>query len=79
MSNIALYKSAFKAAFSVEEEKLDETFCKDRVDNWDSLRQICLITTIEDLFGILFDPEDIIAFDSYEKGTGILRKYNIEL
>lgn len=79
MSNTELYKNAFKTTFSVEEEKLDETFCKDRVDNWDSLRQVCLVSTLEDAFDIMLDPEDIIAFNSYGKGVDILRKYNIEL
>lgn len=80
MSNTELYKNAFKTIFSIEEEdKLDKRFSKNSVDNWDSLRQIYLITTIEETFNIMFDPEDIIAFDSYEKGASILKKYNIEL
>ena len=79
MNNAELYDEAFKTVFSVEREKLNDTFNKNNVDNWDSLRQITLITTIEDAFDILFDPEDIVALDSYEKGTDILKKYDIEL
>ena len=78
MNNIELYKNAFRSVFSVDDEKLDETFSKDSVDNWDSLRQLCLVTSIEEAFGIMFNPEDIIAFNSYQEGITILRKYNIE-
>lgn len=78
MDNIELYKNAFKSVFSVEDEKLDETFSKNSVDNWDSLRQLCLVTSIEEAFGVMFDPEDIISLDSYQEGMNILKKYNIE-
>lgn len=78
MNNIELYKNAFKSVFSVEDEKLDETFSKNSVDNWDSLRQLCLVTSIEEVFGIMFDPEDIISLDSYQGRMNILKKYDIK-
>jgi hypothetical protein len=38
-----------------------------------------LITLLEDDFEIMLDTDDIIDFDSYAKGTEILKKYEVEL
>ena len=38
-----------------------------------------LISAIEDSFDIMFDTDDIIDFNSFEKGIEILKKYNVEI
>ena len=34
---------------------------------------------LEDTFDIMFETEDILAFDTYVKGIDILKKYGIEM
>lgn len=46
---------------------------------WDSVGHMALIAELETAFGVLFAPEDIIDFSSYEKGQEILKiKYGID-
>lgn len=48
-------------------------------ESWDSVGHMNLISRIEDTFDIMFDTEDIIEFDSFEKGVEILKRYDVEL
>ena len=80
MSNLEILNSAFSDVFSVNEEKLNESFINVNVDGWDSIRHLTLVTAIEDAFDIMFDPEDIIAITSYKTAKEVLSsKYGIEL
>lgn len=73
------YNRIFEEIFGVEKDDLDENFTMEEVGRWNSLAHISLISSIEDEFEIMFDPEDILAFNSYEQGKKILKKYNVEL
>lgn len=49
------------------------------IETWDSVGHMALIAAIEDTFDLMLDTEDIIDFESYEKGMEILEKnYDIE-
>ena len=43
------------------------------------MRQLNLTASVEDMFDIMLDPEDILDFTSYENAKKILAKYEIEL
>jgi len=73
------YDQAFEDTFGVEAKDLKDSFSKDTVDSWDSIHQLGLVTALEDLFDIMLDPEDIMAFSSYGQGKKILQKYAIKL
>ncbi|NBJ92673.1 acyl carrier protein [Parablautia muri] len=77
MCNLEKYDEIFVDVFSIEEKNLNENIVRGAVKDWDSLGHVKLITTIEDVFNIMFDTEDILEFDSYDKGKEILKKYNI--
>ena len=79
MTNIEKYDGAFIEVFAVDKAILNDNFSKESVDSWDSVRQLSVITALEDIFDILFDPEDIIALTSYKIGKNILAKYEIFL
>ena len=49
------------------------------VEGWDSVRQLSLATAVEESFGIMLDPEDILDLTSYDNARTILAKYDIEL
>ncbi|WP_298114032.1 acyl carrier protein [uncultured Bacteroides sp.] len=79
MTNIEKYNQAFVEVFGVNESVLNDSFAKDSVDGWDSVHQLNIIALLEESFDIMFDPEDIMEFTSYEKGKIILGKYEVSL
>ena len=47
------------------------------VPSWDSVGHMGLISEIEDAFDIQFETDDIVDFNSYEKGIELLTKYDV--
>ena len=79
MSDLEKYNAVFVETFAVDVEKLNDGFSSETVDNWDSVLQLSLVTSIEDAFDVMFEPEDIMDFKSYIKGKEILAKYEVEI
>lgn len=78
MSNKEKYINAFVEALSVDADVVPSLEYQS-VSEWDSVGHMGLIAAIEDSFDIMFDTDDIIDFNSYEKGIEILKKYNVEI
>lgn len=77
MSNIEKYTKVFIDSFEVSEDKAKELNYQD-IDAWDSVGHMTLIATLEEAFDIMMDTDDIIDFNSFEKGMAILsEKYEI--
>lgn len=79
MNNLEKYNEAFKTAFKVTDKALKKDFRVDTVARWDSLAHLNLVIAIENAFGVMLDPEDIMEFRSYESGKSILAKHDIEI
>lgn len=79
MNTLDTYNSIFMETFQVEEKKLNAEFNADTIEKWDSVCQLSLVTTMEDTFDIMMEPEDIIGFKSYELGKTILQKYDVKI
>jgi len=77
MTALEKYNQIFSQNFNVDVSTLNETFSIETIDNWDSLSQMKLITALEEVFDIMFDADDIVAFSSYENGKEILKNYGI--
>ncbi len=77
MNKFEQYKKLFADALEVNLDSVEGLKYKD--DGWDSVGHMSLISCIEEYFGIEFEPEDIIAFDSFDEGINILGKYGIEI
>lgn len=77
MNTLETYNSIFIETFQVEEKDLNSDFNARTIEKWDSVCQLSLVTTVEDTFDIMMDPEDIIGFNGYEVGKTILAKYDI--
>lgn len=73
------YDEAFISALGVEASALGASFTFKDVDRWDSVAHLLLITELEDVFDVMFEPDDIIHFGSYLNGIEILKKYGVEL
>ena len=77
MTNLEKYQNAFVEGLELPCESV-ESATMDTVERWDSIGQTSLMAIIEDEFQIEFEPDEIIAFTSYQAGLDILRKRNIE-
>ena len=78
MTNIEKYKNAFCQSLGVTEDALAGLKYQD-IPAWDSVGHMSLIAALEDDFDIMMDTDDIIDFNSFEKGREILAKnYGIE-
>ena len=77
MTNLEKYNRVFMEVFLVSEKAFDQEFSNQTIKGWDSIKQLSLITSLEDEFDIMFDTEDIVAFSSYSVGKTILKKYDV--
>ena len=77
MSNKEKYVNAFVDIFGITEEQTKGLKYQD-ITAWDSVGHMSLIGALEDAFDIMMDTDDIIDFNSFEKGMEILsQKYDI--
>lgn len=72
MNNLERYDAAFATALNIPLEEVSDKLAFNVIPSWDSIGQMVLVSSIEDAFDIVFEPEDIFAFDSYRKGMDIL-------
>lgn len=79
MSNMEKYTQVFVETFEVTAEEAQKLKYQD-IEAWDSVGHMGLISALEDAFDIMMDTDDIIDFNSFEKGKEILSKadYGVE-
>ena len=79
MTNIEKYNKAFMETLEISEDQLSGLKYQ-QIPSWDSVGHMSLIGALEDAFDIMLDTNDIIDFNSYEKGKEILSKpdYGVE-
>ena len=78
MNNLENYDKVFTETFSIE-KKILEDLEYNKIEQWDSIGHMSLISGLEEKFKITFETDDIVDFSSYKKGKEILKKYKIEL
>lgn len=78
MSNKEKYINAFVETLDVSKENV-EVLKYQEIPEWDSVGHMGLIAAIEDAFDIMMDTDDIIDFNSFDKGIELLKKYNVEI
>ena len=79
MTNKEKYNKVFIDCFSVTEDVLNSNFTYQCVAAWDSVGHMGMIASLEDVFGITMETEDIIEFGSYAIGIEKLKKYGVEI
>lgn len=79
MTNLEKYTNVFAETFEIPAEKVPGLKYQD-IEAWDSVGHMGLISALEDAFDIMMDTDDIIDFNSFEKGKEILAKaeYGVE-
>ena len=75
--NIEKYNLVFSRVLNISIGELPG-LCFKSIRLWDSIGHMGLVAAIEEEFDISLEPEDIIAFQSYEKGIAILEKYGVK-
>ncbi len=73
MNNLDKYTQVFTETFNITAEEAVGLKYQD-IAAWDSVGHMGLISALEDAFDIMMDTDDIIDFNSYEKGKEILAK-----
>ena len=76
MTDEEKYIHAFTTTFEVGEEAA-KTLQFQGVPAWDSVGHMGLISELEDAFDIQFATDDIVEFNSYEKGIELLKNYDV--
>lgn len=79
MNNYEIYAKVFMKTFNIERDKLKQLKYQE-IDEWDSVGHMELVSELEDAFDIEFETDDIIDFNSFEKGIEILKKnYGVDI
>ncbi len=76
MNNQEKYNNVFIETFGVKAEQLTGLTYQS-IPAWDSVGHMGLISELEDTFDIQFEADDIVDFNSYEKGIELLKKYDV--
>ena len=77
MTNLEQYNKIFMDVLGTDETALNENFTFKDVPQWDSVAHLSLISELEEAFDVMFEPDDILHYGSYENGKKILEKYGI--
>ena len=73
MTNLEKYTQIFSDNLGVSKDDV-EGLTYQSISAWDSVGHMELVAAIEDAFDIMMDTDDIIDFNSFEKGKEILSK-----
>lgn len=79
MTNLEKYKKAFAEGLEIEMDKVVDTLEYEAIPEWDSVGHMNLVSCIEDAFDIMMETDDIIDFNSFQKGIELLKKYEVEI
>ena len=77
MTSLEQYNKIFMDVLGADETVLNENFTFKDVPQWDSVAHLSLISELEEAFDVMFEPDDILHYGSYENGKKILDKYGI--
>jgi len=72
------YDKVFIKSFKIKKEKLKK-LKYNSIPQWDSVGHMSMIGSLEEVFKITLEMDDIIDFSSYEFGKKILKKYKVKI
>ena len=78
MTNLEKYNKIFKRVLGKEEEELKDLRYRG-IPAWDSMGHMNLMGELEEMFDIMMETPDVLAFTSYEKGKEIMEKYGVKI
>ena len=77
MTDLDKYKNAFLSTFPYSRGNVS-TYEYQQTVGWDSVGQMILVSTIEESFHVIFSPDEILLFKSYDLGIQILSEKGIK-
>lgn len=78
MTNLEKYTQAFMDAFSIDAATA-KTLKYQQISAWDSVGHMGLVAQLEEQFGIMMEPDDIVDLNSFDKGKETLgAKYGVD-
>jgi len=78
LNNLDRYSKVFIKSFKIKKEKLKK-LKYNSIPQWDSVGHMSMIGSLEEVFKITLEMDDIIDFSSYEFGKKILKKYKVKI
>lgn len=78
MKNLEKYRDIFVELFHVTPENLNNEFTFRNIDEWNSITHMALISELEDIFGVMFETDEILHFGSYTNGIRLLQGKGVE-
>ena len=78
-NNIEQYNKSFVESLGVDQTKITSDLAYNSIPEWDSIAHMTLVASLEEIFNISLETDDIIDFSSYKKGIEILKKYKIDV
>ena len=79
MTNIEKYKKSFLESLSIDKDILNENLKYNDIPEWDSIGHMTLMSSLEEVFQITLETDDIVDFSSFKKGIKILQKYKVKI
>ena len=77
--NIEKYKNCFVESLEIEKNAVNDKLEYNSIPEWDSIGHMALISSLEEIFNISMETDDVIDFSSFLKGKDILiEKYSIK-
>lgn len=74
----AKLKTVLAGIFGLKEDGITPQTSKEDVANWDSLKQMDLVMTVEQEFDIALDIEDIVSMTSVGKIIEVLKSKGLD-
>jgi len=65
--------------FGLKEAEISLSLTRDDVESWDSLRQMDLVLSLEEEFGITLEMADIVRLESVASIEEVLRAKGVDL
>lgn len=77
--NNARFRAVVSAVLGVATEQVADNLSPDRVDTWDSLNQINLISALEQEFGVTLPTEALSSYQSISGLRALLVERGVDL
>jgi len=71
-------KTVMADVFEISPDKIDESTTMDSIEEWDSLKHIELLSTVEEKFGIELEMEELIEMITFDDIKRILTSKGIK-
>jgi acyl carrier protein len=70
-------RRAFAVGLNLSEEDVRDELTYAVSPGWDSLAHMTLVASLEEAFGIVFEPDDVIEMSSYSRVRALLAKRGV--